>query len=194
MKIVHFLSILNLISSASARSPFHITNRSLLKIRGGDAGEVPTSGSYHGNYISPVDDVPKAAQTQTVATPPPVEVAPPHQGGAATANVAQVATNSKLANFQERAPPALLMLGATYLLLRFLGQKGLIGLVLVMQWAMYSESTAVVSDYNKGKDASEGQIVSFGVQKWWWFATAIMATSGRYVGATFSHKKGVNES
>ena len=181
MKIALFLTALNLIPSASARSPFYTTNRALLKIRGGDTGEAPGSGSYHGNYISPVDDVPKAAQTQTVASPPPVEAAPPHDV-AMTTNVAQVATNSKLANFQERAPPALLMPGATYLLLRFLGQKGLIGLVLVMQWAMYSESTAVVSDYNKGKDASEGQIASFGAQKWWWFATAIMATSGRYVG------------
>lgn len=186
MKITQFLTLLNISSSASARTPFnhHISNRAaLLNIRGGDAENPNSSGSYHGNYISPVNEVPKAGQqeaTSTAAISPPPHVTPPPVQ-AATAAAVVPAQNSKLYNFQERAPPALLMLGTTYLILRFLGQKGVIGLVLAMQWAMYSESTAVVSDYNKEKDASEGHIVSFGVQKWWWFATALMATSGRYV-------------
>jgi hypothetical protein len=182
MKITTTLALLQLVVCASARSPFnhHISNRALLNIRGGDEEAPSSTGSYHGNYISPVDEVPKAAQDQAAVATPPAAVAAPVQ--TAPVEVAPVAAkNSKLSNFQERAPPAILMLGATYLLLRFLGQKGLIGMVLVMQWAMYSESTAVVSEYNKGKDASEGQITSFGVQKWWWFVTALMVTSGRYV-------------
>jgi hypothetical protein len=175
MKIIHVLNLLYLAIAVSARSSFRISNNALLHARGGDE-EAQSTGSYHGNYVSPINEVPKVAQTQVdVATPPP-QVAPQVQA------VLPVTTqSSKLSNFQERAPPALLMLGATYLLLHFLRQKGLIGLVLVMQWAMYSESTSVVSEHYKGKDASDGQIVSFGVQKWWWFLTALVATSGRYV-------------
>jgi hypothetical protein len=182
MKAIQVISLLQIAVGASARSPLshQISGRALLNVRGGDE-EAQSTGSYHGNYISPADEVPKAAQAQAaIATPPPELVAPVQSASQVQASPA-AATNSKLSNFQERAPPAILMLGATYLLLRFLGKNGLIGLVLVMQWAMYSESTAVVSDYSKGKDASEGQITSFGVQKWWWFATALMVTSGRYV-------------
>lgn len=174
MKNVQVISLLQIALCAYARSPLshRISGRALLNVRGGDE-EAQSTGSYHGNYISPADEVPKAAQAQaTIAAPPPELVTPVQTASQVQATPA--------ANFQERAPPAILMLGATYLVLRLLGKNGLIGLVVVMQWAMYSESTAVVSDYCKGNDASEGKIASFGVQKWWWFATALMVTSGRY--------------
>ncbi len=88
--------------------------------------------------------------------------------------------NAKISNFKERAPPAILMLGATYLLLRFAGEKGLIGLVLVMQTAMYSEAVSVVDGHNtKNGLGSIDEIVSFPFQKWWWFATALAATSAK---------------
>ena len=185
MKIFNVLSLLSLTSGASARSPFsrHISTHALLSLRGGDAEAPSSTGSYHGNYISPVDSVPNAAQSHTAVVASPPEDVPLTLTLSPPVTVAPVATptNSKLSNFQERAPPAILMFAAASLLLRFLGQKGLIGLVLIMQWAMYSETTTIVSDFNKEKDASEGQIVSFGIQKWWWFLTALMVTSGRYV-------------
>jgi len=68
-------------------------------------------------------------------------------------------------------------------LLKYTGKHGVIGLVLVMQCAMYAESTSVVETYyNRKTDVQEKEeVISFHLQKWWWFATAIMMTSGRYV-------------
>mmetsp|Transcript_22886 Transcript_22886/g.44314 ORF Transcript_22886/g.44314 Transcript_22886/m.44314 type:complete len:413 (+) Transcript_22886:62-1300(+) len=90
--------------------------------------------------------------------------------------------NAKISNFKERAPPALLMLSATYLLLRFSGEKGLIGLILVMQTAMYSEAVSVVDGHNTKKGlGSIDEIASFPFQKWWWFATVLATTSIRSI-------------
>mmetsp|Transcript_8485 Transcript_8485/g.18991 ORF Transcript_8485/g.18991 Transcript_8485/m.18991 type:complete len:424 (-) Transcript_8485:50-1321(-) len=141
----------------------------------GDGGGSASTGSYHGNYVVPTGEKPQAAVNAAVsiavveAAVPPPPPAPPVLASAAS-------TNSKLSNLQERTGPAVLMLGAIYLLLKFTGSNGLIGLVFVMQLAMYSESTSVVDDFSK--KGNEG-IVSFPLQKWWWFATAMMFTSGR---------------
>jgi hypothetical protein len=67
------------------------------------------------------------------------------------------------------------MLGAVYILLKLTGSNGLIGLVFMMQLAMYSESTSIVEDFS---GISSGD-VDISILKWWWFATAIMLTSGR---------------
>ncbi len=67
------------------------------------------------------------------------------------------------------------MLGAVYILLRLTGSNGLIGLVFLMQIAIYSESTSIVEDFSGV--ASED--VDISILKWWWFATAIMLTTGR---------------
>ena len=114
-------------------------------------------------------------------TVPVQQQAPPAPASPVLAS--STSTNSKLSNLQERTGPAILMLGAIYLLLKFTGSNGLIGLVFLMQLAMYSESTSVVEEFSKKKGDSAGDdgIVSFALQKWWWFATAMMMTSGRYV-------------
>ena len=166
---------------------------SLRHLRGGQQqGAGGSTPSYHGNYVAPAGEQPKAAvapspttasaatvvETKaTTATPP----APAVLASAAT-------TNSKLSNLQERTGPAVLMLGAVYLLLKYTGVNGFIGLVLAMQVGLYSESTGVVEEYrtkNGVNPADEDQIASLGLQKWWWFATAMMMTSGRYVGYSF---------
>lgn len=162
----------------------------IINIRGGqlsDGSGGEADGSYHGNYISSGGEPPKAAQAQSVApvapvatTQPVTPVQPQVTTPAAPTSIAGT-KSQKLSNFQERAPPAIIMLGATALLLKYLGEKGMIGLVLVMQWAMYRESCAVVEDFNKSNGVSVGDdtIGSFNLQKWWWFATAVMFTSGR---------------
>eukprot|EP01082_Thalassiosira_pseudonana_P013399 g12560.t1 g12560 contig6:2157501-2158990(-) len=160
----------------------------IINIRGGqlsDGSGGEADGSYHGNYISSGGEPPKAAQAQSVApvapvaTTQPVTPVQPHVTPAPTSIAGT--KSQKLSNFQERAPPAIIMLGATALLLKYLGEKGMIGLVLVTQWAMYRESCAVVEDFNKsnGVNVGDDTIGSFNLQKWWWFATAVMFTSGR---------------
>ncbi|KAL7484761.1 hypothetical protein ACHAW6_010387 [Cyclotella cf. meneghiniana] len=177
---------------ASARSPStSFTRRTIaLKLRGGQEQEDDTAqsstGSYHGNYISPANEIPKAAFTQANpssfdAPSPEVVAAVPLTPPALTSTGSGNQGNNKLSNFQERAPPAIVMIGVVFLLLRVFGQNGLIGLTLVMQWAMYSECTALVDQYYEGKRTGVvDEIGSFPIQKWWWFVTALMMTSGRY--------------
>ena len=154
--------------------------------RGGQQSSTPES--YHGNYVAQAGEGPPKAATenvvpsvsaaastavqQTTTTVSPPAPSPPVLASATSAN-------SKLSNLQERTGPAVLMLGAVYLLLKFTGKNGLIGLVFAMQLGMYWESTNVVESYSKKGD--NYGIVSFPLQKWWWFATAMMFTSGRYV-------------
>lgn len=163
--------------------------KNVLKIRGGQQSSDSngsavggsTTGSYHGNYVSSSNNgEPKAAVAQpaaasattvqqTLSTPPVLASA--------------TSTNSKLSNLQERTGPAVLMLSAVYLLLKFTGTNGLIGLVFAMQIGMYSESTNIVEEHvRKSFGGSEiKDVTSIGLQKWWWFVTAMMFTSGRYV-------------
>lgn len=147
----------------------------------GGGSSASTTGSYHGNYVSSADGEPNAAVMSAVVqtTVPVQQQAPPAPASPVLAS--STSTNSKLSNLQERTGPAILMLGAIYLLLKFTGSNGLIGLVFLMQLAMYSESTSVVEEFSKKKGDSAGDdgIVSFALQKWWWFATAMMMTSGR---------------
>mmetsp|Transcript_27245 Transcript_27245/g.49488 ORF Transcript_27245/g.49488 Transcript_27245/m.49488 type:complete len:444 (-) Transcript_27245:195-1526(-) len=163
--------------------------------RGGQQGGTPT---YHGNYVSSsAGEEPKgavlpavvqttsataAATTTTTTTPAP---APP-----AVVLSSATSTGSKLANLRERTGPAVVMLGATYLLLKYTGNKGFLGLVFLIQLKMYQESTSVVENYkansnnnnnnnNGGASLEDDGIGSYELQKWWWFATAVMATTGR---------------
>lgn len=176
------------VSSACSSSNF-LTSRSkafcnqALKIRGGqqdDTGsDVTPSGSYHGNYIAPQGEQPKASTTIVeVKSPPSAAVAPATSTAAAAPLASATSKSSKLANLQERTGPAVLMLGATFLLLKYTGEKGLIGLILLMQLGLYSEATGVVEAFQAKKGSSIDKIKSYPVQKWWWFLTA-MIFSGR---------------
>lgn len=149
-----------------------------LKLRGGQQDDTPT-GSYHGNYISPQGEQPKATAT-TAATAVVADVASPPASTTADAPLASATSkSSKLTNLQERTGPAVLMLGATYLLLKYTGDKGLIGIILLMQLGLYSESTSVVEVFQEKSGSSIDKIKSYPLQKWWWFTTA-MTFSGRY--------------
>ncbi|KAL7493985.1 hypothetical protein ACHAWT_002790 [Skeletonema menzelii] len=172
------------VSSACSSSNF-LTSRSkafcnhALKIRGGQQDEdsdVTPSGSYHGNYIAPQGEQPKASTIVEVKSPPSTAAAATTSAAAPLASA--TSKSSKLANLQERTVPAILMLGATFLLLKYTGEKGLIGLILLMQLGLYSESTGVVESFQAKKGSSIDKIKSYTVQKWWWFLTA-MLFSGR---------------
>jgi hypothetical protein len=181
MKIAASITILSLqlpsVFSKRSSSNF-LTSRSKalcthpLKLRGGqqdDAGDVTPTGSYHGKYISPQGEQLESTTTVEVTSPPSTPVAP---------LASATSTSSKLSNLQERTGPAVLMLGATFLLLKYTGNKGLIGLILLMQLGLYAESTGVVEAFQVKRESSIDKIKSYPLQKWWWFTTA-MLFSGR---------------
>ena len=155
----------------------------VLDLRGGqqspiDAGDGGggSTGSYHGNYVFQEGEEPSAASASAVAAAAVVaEVAVPPPPPTPLVLASATSTSSKLSNLQERTGPAILILGAVYLLLKLTGSNGLIGLVFIMQLALYSESTSVVEDFS---GVIEGD-VDISILKWWWFATAVMMTSGR---------------
>ena len=160
----------------------------LKNIRGGQQSSDGSTGSYHGNYVAQagggepkaaaVMPTSSAATASTASTATTIVSSPPAPSPPVLASA--TSTNSKLSNLQERTGPAVLMLGAVYLLLKFTGSKGLIGLVFAMQIALYYEGTSVVEDFgNKNKGGVVEDVASFPLQKWWWFATAMMFTSGR---------------
>lgn len=148
-----------------------------LPIDSGDGGDGSGStGSYHGNYVFQEGEEPSAASASAVAAAAVVaEVAVPPPPPTPLVLASATSTSSKLSNLQERTGPAILILGAVYLLLKLTGSNGLIGLVFIMQLALYSESTSVVEDFS---GVIEGD-VDISILKWWWFATAVMMTSGR---------------
>lgn len=143
------------------------------------------TGSYHGNYVSSTaDGQPPAAAAVTAVTADvrtTVPAAAPPAAPSQPALASATSVSSKLSNLQERTGPAVVMLGLVYLILKYAGANGLIGMVLAMQVGLYSESTSVVEDFAKeGGGAGGDAVASFPLQKWWWFATAVMMTSGRY--------------
>jgi hypothetical protein len=69
----------------------------------------------------------------------------------------------KMANLKERTLPAVLMLGSVSALTYYTKEKGLMGLILVLQMGMYHEMTNVVG----------GKLQPF--MKWWWFLTSSLA-------------------
>lgn len=184
MKIITASTIILSLQLSNFTSAHFTTSKAFcnpLKLRGGQQDDAPDdtpTGSYHGNYISPPGEQPKAAaamveETITPATP----VAP---GGTTTSvPLASAASkSSKLSNLQERTGPAVLMLAATLLLLKFTGEKGLIGIILLIQLGLYAESTSVVEVFQEKMGSRLASIKSYPFQKWWWFATA-MIFSGR---------------
>jgi len=164
----------------------------VLNIRGGQQSSDgnssaggSTTGSYHGNYVSSSNNGEPKAAVAAVAQPTTASATTVQQTVSTPSTppvlASATSTNSKLSNLQERTGPAVLMLSAVYLLLKFTGTNGLIGLVFAMQIGMYSESTNIVEEHvRKSFGGSEiKDVTSIGLQKWWWFVTAMMFTSGR---------------
>ena len=105
--------------------------------------------------------------------------------------------SAKLSNAWERTVPAVLMLGAATALLKFTGTKGLIALVLALQVGMYHETTSIIEAFHQRSDPGSADLKKLNwldaVEKWWWFATVLVGTSGRnLLGAAASSAGGVS--
>ena len=105
--------------------------------------------------------------------------------------------SAKLSNAWERTVPAVLMLGAATALLKFTGTKGLIALVLALQVGMYHETTSIIEAFHQRSDPGSAHLKKLNwldtVEKWWWFATVLVGTSGRnLLGAAASSAGGVS--
>lgn len=83
-------------------------------------------------------------------------------------------------NAIERTGPAIFMLGVLYLLLKYTGEKGLLyGLIPLMQFSMYSETTGIIESFHQ-KNNKDMEVK---LEKWWWFATVFVSTTMRSLGS-----------
>jgi len=88
-------------------------------------------------------------------------------------------SNPAFTNALERTGPALIMLGILYLILKFMGEKGLLyGLIPLMQLGMYSETTGVIESFHQKNNID----MEVKLEKWWWFATIFVSTTVRGIG------------
>ena len=165
MKITPFISLVfiagsNVVSGAS----FVPKSQALFSIRGGsdESGE-----DISATVETSVIENPVAVEDAVV----PTEVAAPQEP--------KKAVNPKLANAIERTGPALAMLGAVYMLLKYTGEKGLLYfLIPAMQFGMYGETTGIIEDYHQ----RESRDMEVKLEKWWWFATVFASTTLRNLG------------
>jgi len=134
---------------------------------------------------SAVSDEPLPPSSPPVATGTPqvqVTAAAPSSPPAKADHTSSA--SAALANLKERAGPAVLMLAAATGLVKTFGENGVIGLVLLLQAAMYHESCSVVANFHAQANgaASGGSFLEKVEQlweRWWWFATAVTCTSLR---------------
>jgi len=81
-----------------------------------------------------------------------------------------VVVKNKWQNVRERTLPAVVMLGGLAAYVKFGGS--FIPLVFLIQLGLYAETTSVANIHNT-------------ITKWWWFATAVAATNGHFLGWKF---------
>ena len=172
---------------AALGAPLLLPLATLAPRRAAAAADGVGTSSYHGRYVVsdtadgatpagvPAEEA-DARDLPSAAAPPPQPDAPPPPALASAAS-----TSSKLANLRERTGPAVALLAAVGLLLKYAGSPGFVGLVLAMQAAMYRETTSVVGGVSGEEGGEVGPVWSSVVEEWWWFATAVMLTSGRCV-------------
>ncbi len=161
-------------SRPSTISPY--STRAYLKLRGGSDADAQDDDAI----VSTIEtSVIENSPPVDVSVPEPADITPPVASSlppAATAPPAEKKVkNAKLGNAIERTGPALLMLGAIFLLIKVTGENGLLyGLIPLMQLGMYFESTEVIEAFKKD--------VELKFEKWWWFATVFASTTLRSLG------------
>ena len=151
-------------SNVASGASFVPKSQALFSIRGGsdESGE-----DISATVETSVIENPAAVEEVSVST----EVAPPQEP--------KKAMNPKLANAIERTGPALAMLGAVFMLLKYTGEKGLLYfLIPAMQLGMYGETTGIIEDFQQ----RESRDMEVKLEKWWWFATVFASTTLRNLG------------
>eukprot|EP00978_Attheya_sp_CCMP212_P047463 scaffold421377_cov55-Attheya_sp.AAC.7 len=90
----------------------------------------------------------------------------------------------KMASVVERSSAAIIMLTAVCALVKKFKERGMVGLILLIQVGMYYETTAVMDAfYNPNVETT----LVDRLEKWWWFATVIVGTSGRALLPKLAH-------
>jgi hypothetical protein len=90
----------------------------------------------------------------------------------------QPSTKGRLTNLADRVGAAIALLGGLFLLVQYTGKNGLIALVFLLQWSMFYETCKVVEDHYRATSGIQS-LKRQTFQKWWWFATIVLATSFR---------------
>lgn len=125
---------------------------------------------------------PSTMTTATATTASPTEVNPPSSSAAAAATKTNTSdtpgtkkkssnssSSSKLANFQQRLVPAVLLLVGLYVVVHRFRAPGLTVLLLLISPGLYHEAVSVV--LQEPPSALERAF------KWWWFVAASLATT-----------------
>lgn len=73
----------------------------------------------------------------------------------------------------------MIMLGSTYLLIKYLGEKGIVGLVFLIQIGMYHETCSIVEEYHVSVFDEPPSTPLDLFERWWWFLTVATGTSLR---------------
>jgi hypothetical protein len=89
-------------------------------------------------------------------------------------------TKGSMTNLVDRVGAAVALLAGLYLLVQYTGKHGLIALVFVLQWSMFYETCKVVEDHYRATSGIQS-LKRQTFQKWWWFATIVLATSFRSI-------------
>jgi hypothetical protein len=87
-------------------------------------------------------------------------------------------SKGSMTNLVDRVCAAIALLAGLYLLVQYTGKYGLIALVFVLQWSMFYETCKVVEDHYRATSGIQS-LKRQTFQKWWWFATIVLATSFR---------------
>ncbi len=101
-------------------------------------------------------------------------------------------SKDKIQNAIERTIPAIIMLTILHQLIHHTGELGMYMLIPLLQFKMYKESTGIIEEYymNKvhngngnGTNGKRGNNfdLEVNIEKWWWFITFTVTTSGRFL-------------
>jgi len=124
-----------------------------------------------------------ATPTTVTATPATTTIQKTPASQRLTETLQKLKSNPKVTNAIERTGPAILMLAFLATLLNYTGDVGLIGLIIVLQVGMYTESTSVIRTgrkVNTTGSSSSGVLVET-VERWWWFVTIFAGTTLRHI-------------
>ena len=170
------------VETANGLPTFVPSARALYKLRGGsdspqDDASTPTiETSVIESSLPTQNSDESSVRSYEAAVPEPVVA---ESTPTVNASEKKKVLNPKLTNAIERTGPALVLLGAIFLLVKMTGEKGLqYGLIPLMQLGMYSESTGIIEAFHeKGTRDVEVKL-----EKWWWFATVFACTTLRLLG------------